>query len=172
MTESHIVVWIDRDDYDHLQRAYARLHITPSQVIRIATDRFLMDTDYRPQHPFAIDVAQPVEPERPWLIPQRPTQARNGRKVSFRIDPRRRDALRDILREPYSLGAFLRGALSGPGTVLQSDYIEERFRDLVGDADSVLRYWHDAPAGAVYDLDLLDAQVDMSKRRGAVLKRP
>lgn len=171
MTESHIVIWVDRDDYDHLQRAYARLHLTPSQVIRIATDRFLTDLDYRQQHPFA--VAQPVERDPPdgEDEPNKPGHAENGTKVSFRIDRGRRDALRGILREPFSLGAFVRGALACPGVVLGSRFIDDRFRDLVGDAESLLYSWKHAPGDTVYDIGLIDAQVDMSKRRGAVLRR-
>jgi hypothetical protein len=171
MPESHLVIWIDRDDYEHIQRAYARLHITPSQIVRIAVDRFLTDEAYRYRHPFS--VAQPVERETPIGAPEpkTPGRAENGTKVSFRIDRGRRDALRGILREPYSLGAFVRGALVCPGVVLGSRYIEDRFRDLVGDTEDLLRLWHDAPLDSVYDVGLIDAQVDMSKRRGAVLKR-
>lgn len=186
MSESHIVIWVDRADYDHLQRAYARLHITPSQVLRIAVDRFLTDLNYRQQHPFA--VAQPIERDPPGgegelvgLDPddeedepaktRKPGHAENGSKVSFRIDRGRRDALRAILREPYSLGAFVRGALVCPGVVLGSRYLDDRFRDLVGDAEALLSYWDNEPGETVYDVSLIDAQVDMSKRRGAVLRR-
>lgn len=171
MSESHLVIWVDRDDYDHLQRAYARLHITPSQVLRIAVDRFLVDPDYRYRHPFA--VAQPVERDPPEGEdePNKPGHAENGTKVSFRLDRGRREALRGILREPFSLGSFARGALVCPGVVLGSRFLDERFRDLVGDAETMLRRWHDAPQEPLYDVELIDAQVDMSRRRGAVLRR-
>lgn len=166
-----MVVWVDRDDYDHLQRAYARLHITPSQVLRIAVDRFLTDEHYRQQHPFA--AAQPVERDSPKGEdePNKLGHAENGTKVSFRLDRGRRDALRGILREPFSLGAFARGALVCPGVVLASTYLDERFRHLVGEAETMLRRWHDAPQEPLYDVELIDAQVDMSRRRGAVLRR-
>jgi len=172
MPESHIVIWVDRDDYEHIQRAYARLHLTPSQIVRIATDRFLTDENYRYRHPFS--VAQPVERETPIGAPEPKTlgRAENGIKASFRIDRGRRDTLREILQEPnFGLGAFVRGALVSPGVVLGSRYIDDRFRDLVGDAEQLLRLWHDAPLDSVYDVGLIDAQVDMSRRRGAVLKR-
>lgn len=174
MTDAHLIIWVDRDDYDHLQRAYARVHITPSQLIRIAVDRFLTEPDYRTLHRFAVSVAQPVEPENTWStdISKQLIHAENGAKVSFRVDRNRRDALRDILREPYSLGAFVRGALITPGIVLNSRYIDGRFRDLVGETQALLRIWRDAPAEPVWDLDLIDVQPDMTKRRGAALKRP
>lgn len=181
MPESHIVIWIDRPDYEHIQRAYARLHLTPSQIVRIAVDRFLTDENYRYRHPFAVPQAidrdpgdEKFEPRYPVDDPptRRPGHAEAGTKVSFRIDRGRRDALREILHEPdFGLGAFVRGALVSPGFVLGSRYIEDRFRDLVGDTEHLLRLWHDAPADSVYDIGLIDAQVDMSRRRGAVLKR-
>lgn len=171
MSDSHIVIWVDRDDYEHIQRAYARMHITPSQIVRIATDRFLVESEFRRKHPFA--VAQPVErdPKDGEDEPEIPGRAENGTKISIRIDRERRDALRAILREPYSLGAFVRGALVCPGVILGSRYLDDRFRDLVGDVEHLLRRWHDAPLDSVYDVGLIDAQVDMSRRRGAVLKR-
>ena len=171
MPDSHIVIWVDRDDYEHVQRAYARMHITPSQVVRIATDRFLVESEFRRKHPFA--VAQPVErdPEDGDDEPEIPGRAENGMKVSFRIARERRDALRAILREPFSLGAFVRGALLCPGVILGSLYLDDRFRDLVGNTEGLLRYWHDAPQEPVYDLEWIDAQPDMTKRRGAALKR-
>jgi hypothetical protein len=180
MPECHIIVWIDRYDYEHIQRAYARLHLTPSQIVRIAVDRFLTEGRYRQQHPFAvpqsIDRDSGAEEFEPWYgvddpPTRRPGHAEVGTKVSFRIDRGRRDTLREILHEPYGLGAFVRGAMVSPGIVLDSRYIDERFRDLVGDTEHLLRRWHYAPADSVYDVGLIDAQVDMSKRRGAVLKR-
>lgn len=172
MSDAHIVIWVDRDDYEHIQRAYARMHITPSQIVRIATDRFLVESEFRKIHPFA--VAQPVErdPEDGEDEPEIPGRAENGTKISIRIDRERRDALRAILQEPYSLGAFVRGALVCPGVILGSRYLDDRFRDLVGDTGGLLRYWHDAPREPVYDLEWIDAQPDMTRRRGAALKRP
>jgi len=54
MSEVHIVIRLDRDDYRFLQPGYARLHLTPSQIIRLAIDRFLTEPPYRPYQPFAV----------------------------------------------------------------------------------------------------------------------
>lgn len=43
MPEGHIIIRMDRDDYIFLQPGYDRLHLTPSQIIRLAMDRFLTD---------------------------------------------------------------------------------------------------------------------------------
>lgn len=165
MSEAHIVVRLDRDDYRFLQPGYVRLHLTPSQVIRLAVDRFLTEPEYRSQHPFA--------PPRPVVNEDLDNAPGTGAALepatlSVRIDLNHRELLKTLLRPPeYSLGAFCRGALVAPGCVLESNYVEERMLLLCGEREYY--FWHTPPTHVI-NLDL-NTQAGARNRRSEARRR-
>ncbi|HHX91213.1 MAG TPA: hypothetical protein GX700_15915 [Paracoccus sp.] len=147
--EARIVIRMDRDDYHYLQSGYERLHFTPSQIVRLAVDRFLIEPEYRWHHPFAL--ARPVYSPDLEDLPETGA-ALDPASLSVRVDPERRELLKTLLKPPhYSLGAFCRGAIVAPGQVLGSEYIHERMLDLCAERDYY--FWRPPPAQMI-DLDL------------------
>ena len=161
MPDSHILIRLDKADYALLRRAYTRRHLTPSQIVRIAVDRFLSEPGYRSGHPFA--VPRPVVNDD--LEEEEPTgPSHDAMSISARIAKDRQQALTALLAPPgFGLAPFCRGAICEPGHVLDSAYLVNRMLDLVGARD--LYCWPDAPLRQV-NLDI-DAQPDMTRRRGA-----
>jgi hypothetical protein len=165
MPEGHIIIRMDRDDYTFLQPGYARLHLTPSQIIRLAMDRFLTEPRYRSGHPFALP--RPVVNED---LDDAPAvgAALDPVTLSVRVDRDRRDVLKTLLDPPeYGLGAFCRGALVAPGHVLESPYLEQRMLILCAERD--IYFWQSPP---LHELEIdLDTQPDISHRRGQARRR-
>lgn len=136
---SHLVIWLDADDYRHLRRAYSALHLNPSQIVRIAVDRYLNDPNYRPRHPFATPAAVDTDD---WSESE--GRALNGKKISIRIERSQRERLKNLLAgSRFSMGAFCRGAIMEPGIVLSGDYIQECMELLVVERN--VEFWLDVP---------------------------
>ena len=163
--EAHIVVQMDRDDYRFLQPGYVRLHLTPSQILRLAADRIVTEPGYRGSHPFALP--RPVVNEDLDDAPEVGSAVAPA-TFSVRIDHTRREQLKGLLRPPrYSLGAFCRGALVAPGDVLESKYVEDRMLVLCAERDYY--FWETPPFHQVY-LDL-DTQAGARNLRSEARRR-
>ena len=163
--EVHIVVQMDRDDYRFLQPGYVRLHLSPSQIIRLAADRFVTEPGYRSRHPFALP--RPVVNEDLDDAPE-VGSALEPATFSVRIDRTRREQLKGLLRPPrYSLGAFCRGALVAPGEVLESKYIHDRMLALCAERDYY--FWETPPFHHIH-LDL-DTQAGARSLRSEAARR-